>query len=854
MNRWHKVSCREPDVQVLSDKTIRCLACHQTPHTTQLIAERATVSSVPSVPPDKPLGQLKLWWPRSVPYSVSTLPASDDAGTGQDDMDVDHASEAALTSGPYPSTLGPNELRLICIEAAPSPDYPLHLSLEVYDLDNCPEYEAVSYTWAGEDGDSSLSKPIYVGPFWDSLVQTKNCWEMLRFVRPWRGIRMLWVDAICINQDNIPERSGQVANMDRIYSSCSRVVVYLGPDLATLLHGRHARRGRLHELETGVIKPVFPAQTQQLQPYRLEDLLSRRYFSRIWVVQELLLSKGAIIRIGDVDFWADASMSSRLSSSMPTWTWGQTHAAWAQYISQGASSIGDLKELLQTTALSLATDPRDRIFGLLGIMPELSVLSDPPTSDSNGPPLQLGGIQADYTLSCQQIFIGLFGYCILNLRRPDILYHASSVSPMPGYPSWVPNWTSPETWRLLFQSPKADDERILSLIRDRIPPESADLSDTSESEDDEDPVRFHDLEGPAHAYVQAERRWNQNASIDTSTGALSINLTHCMPLSGALEKIEEANGFFLFSLDAEPCAVYLVSQHRLDELVTGSDNDQLFILDTDNDSRIYLILRPSNPQNAFKLVAVCPYVTITTRWTGAPGVALKDLQYSLYEALPEIQRQLDQELDLEEEFAPLCSGVKSYRDLLPTLVKRHKEGPEDVWELASAIYDACVERIDPRFSPRISDDGHVEITISSLDKEFPIYTRRIINHDHGPDFRYRIKGEEEWRDVPLSLTAYSNMIRSEEQWIEVQFAEITDPRYFRPDAHQISRGLFRDLDRFAQVSRHTGEDMLSMLMRERRDEDKFVGCESASLHQLFWHDDPWDKLQLVGSTSMVHIE
>ncbi|RMJ02370.1 hypothetical protein CDV36_015363 [Fusarium kuroshium] len=848
MNRWHEVSCLEPDVEVLPDKTIRCRSCHQTPHTISLLTRRDTASSVPLIPPDKPLGELKLWWPRSVPYSVSTVPASDHA-TSQDEMDVDQTAETTVASGPYPTTLGSNEVRLICIEAADSPDYPIHLSLEVYDLDNCPEYEAVSYTWAGEDGDCFLSKPIYVGPFWDCLIQTNNCWEMLRFVRPWRGIRMLWVDAICINQNNLSERSSQVANMGRIYSSCSRVIVYLGPDMATPLHGRHARRGRLHELETDVIKPVFPDQVRQPQPYRLEHLLSRRYFSRIWVVQELLLSKGAIIRIGDVDFWADASMPTRLSSSMPRWTWAQTHAAWARYISQGASSIGDLKEMLQTTALSLATDPRDRVFGLLGIMPELSVLSEQPTSDSNTPPLQLGGLQADYTLSCQHIFIGLFGYCILNLQRPDILYHAPSVTPMPNYPSWVPNWTSPETWRLLFQSPKANDERILSLIRDRITPESADLSDP---EDDVDPYQFHDLRGPSHAYVQAKRRWSQDASIDTSTGALSINLIHYMPLAGPLEKIEESEGFFLFCLDAEPCAVYLVSEHRLDELVTG--DDQLFILNQDDDSRIYLILRPSDRQNVFKLVAVCPYTAIKTRWSIPLGVSLEDLQYSLYEALPEIQQKLDQELDLEEEFAPLCSGAKSYRDLLPTLVKRHKEGREDVWELASAIYDACVERMDPRFSPRISDDGHIEITISSLDKEFPIYTRRLINHDHGPDFRFRIKGEEEWRDVPFSLTAYNNMMQSGEQWIEVQFAEITDPRYFRPNAQQISRGLFRDLDRLAQVSRHTGEDMLSMLMRDCREDDKFVGCQSSYLDQLFWRDGPWEKLQLVGSTFMVQIE
>lgn len=84
-------------------------------------------------------------------------------------------------------SLASDEFRLTCLSAVSDHSYPVHLSLETFRHDDCPEYEAVSYTWGGENGDSNLSRPVYIGAFWDVLLQTEHCWEMLRFVRPWRG-------------------------------------------------------------------------------------------------------------------------------------------------------------------------------------------------------------------------------------------------------------------------------------------------------------------------------------------------------------------------------------------------------------------------------------------------------------------------------------------------------------------------------------------------------------------------------------------------------------------------------------------------------------------------------------------
>jgi len=97
----------------------------------------------------------------------------------------------------YGPTLGADEFRLVCISAARQDEGKIiHVSLETYNQANCPEYETVSYTWGGENSDYALCRPVFVGTYWDVVFQSQNCWDMLQFVRPWRGIRMVWVDAL----------------------------------------------------------------------------------------------------------------------------------------------------------------------------------------------------------------------------------------------------------------------------------------------------------------------------------------------------------------------------------------------------------------------------------------------------------------------------------------------------------------------------------------------------------------------------------------------------------------------------------------------------------------------------------
>ncbi|TVY39650.1 Heterokaryon incompatibility protein 6,OR allele [Lachnellula subtilissima] len=129
---------------------------------------------------------------------------------------------------PFPDT---NSIRLIYLEPwRRDPDEPLRCQLRTVSLDNLPPHEAISYAW----GEPIFSREILVdgglklgitSSLEDALQRT--CWDNLR-----RGrlslTRILWADAICINQQDVDERSQQVQLMREIYQDASQVLVWLG--------------------------------------------------------------------------------------------------------------------------------------------------------------------------------------------------------------------------------------------------------------------------------------------------------------------------------------------------------------------------------------------------------------------------------------------------------------------------------------------------------------------------------------------------------------------------------------------------------------------------------------------------
>ncbi|KUJ08711.1 HET-domain-containing protein, partial [Mollisia scopiformis] len=96
--------------------------------------------------------------------------------------------------------------------------------LEVVDLESRPRFEALSYVWGNPNPPNTIecnNQPHSVTP---------NLALAIRRLRMPDGTRVVWIDAICVNQEDLNERSQQVQLMREIYSQAWRVVVWLGED------------------------------------------------------------------------------------------------------------------------------------------------------------------------------------------------------------------------------------------------------------------------------------------------------------------------------------------------------------------------------------------------------------------------------------------------------------------------------------------------------------------------------------------------------------------------------------------------------------------------------------------------
>ncbi|KAH8194425.1 hypothetical protein TruAng_011408 [Truncatella angustata] len=127
---------------------------------------------------------------------------------------------------PFPKS---GYIRTLALEpGAYDDDIVIHMSRVPFDPAHPPYYEALSYFW----GSNTNKKPIYVGKQGGSIIMvTRNLEVALRHLRPRHGSsRIMWIDAICINQADDEEKGPQVAKMGQIFKHAARVTAWLGPE------------------------------------------------------------------------------------------------------------------------------------------------------------------------------------------------------------------------------------------------------------------------------------------------------------------------------------------------------------------------------------------------------------------------------------------------------------------------------------------------------------------------------------------------------------------------------------------------------------------------------------------------
>ncbi|KAM7207745.1 Heterokaryon incompatibility protein (HET) domain containing protein [Rhypophila decipiens] len=175
--------------------------------------------------------------------------------------------------------------------------------------DSQHSYEALSYTWGAPEGTMPVSCDGH------TLLITPNCEQALRHLRLRFRPRNLWVDALCINQQSLTEKNHQVPIMGDIYRGAIRTILWLGPEedpeLVKVL--RHARRFGHFRRAFRRVKPDSPPSGWGEQPdsksnllnvnerNRIARLCANEWFKRMWTIQEFLLSRSSLFRIGDVE-------------------------------------------------------------------------------------------------------------------------------------------------------------------------------------------------------------------------------------------------------------------------------------------------------------------------------------------------------------------------------------------------------------------------------------------------------------------------------------------------------------------------------------------------------------------------
>jgi hypothetical protein len=294
-------------------------------------------------------------------------------------------------------TLGATEIRVVDIQPGQL-DEPIHVSIRVVDLQNKPRYEALSYVWNPTMGSldfwctRAFNERHGVNKTHKIMVVTASLatylpigWNLaaaMRHLRHHHTVRTMWIDAISINQEDILERNDQVGLMGAIYSSAERVVVWLGPAYRDSGFAMEA-------ISTG----NFAKESALRSRDGLEYILKSDWFFRIWVVQEVTLgAEDPLLYCGPhcINWSQLVATVQRLGSQgrhtrpIPGEEWSTyleelTTSLWAIQLDTHMRQVRNLAAIrtrgrtasfaqqFYDTLRFQSTDPRDKVYGLLGI-------------------------------------------------------------------------------------------------------------------------------------------------------------------------------------------------------------------------------------------------------------------------------------------------------------------------------------------------------------------------------------------------------------------------------------------------------------------------------------------------------
>ena len=421
----------------------------------------------------------------------------------------------------YESLKSNAAIRLLSIK----PGYPsetLECGLIVINnLDDAPPYEALSYVW----GDEDFAEPIVCNGI--ATTVTANLGKALKHLRPlaswnyantwdknhrlhssrntWKGFAthrfekyhaasptesLIWIDALCINQDDLQERATQVKLMGRIYGRAEFVNIWLGEEgtqpvpqapmakklLASKLTPRHyvgvygnmpiviSFNAQALRNVDGARNPWINLTSADNADFRnqsfgfpppsapewdiVRQFFAHPWFQRVWVVQEVVLARRYVALIGNWEIeWSalgqaaawfqsngyELPLRSEFRPSDEKDMLPVTNAASVWQMCEARHDGISLLDLLRELRDRSATKPADKLYATFGLAKEVQMSAEGKLNSL---------LEPDYTRPFMEVYRDASRYLIDEHKTLDVLSHAGStgVSDDPKWPSWVPNW------------------------------------------------------------------------------------------------------------------------------------------------------------------------------------------------------------------------------------------------------------------------------------------------------------------------------------------------------------------------------------------------------------------------------
>jgi Heterokaryon incompatibility protein (HET) len=238
-------------------------------------------------------------------------------------------------------------IRLLTLEAARDYKASIKCTLQHATIAQKPKYDALSYTWGDETAKRRISingREFEVG---------RNLYDALKHIRHTYGDRVLWIDAICIDQAKVPEKNQQIRMMPFTYNKASQVLIWLGS---------------LFESDRESVIQIFGRSTcVQLDGYAigiLTKLCKKAYWTRVWIIQEIGRARRIRIYFGSHNTdWERFISTDKLCQSCHN----TIPLKLQQQLDDKYSSGHKLQTLIETHKGNLCKEPRDHVYGFIGL-------------------------------------------------------------------------------------------------------------------------------------------------------------------------------------------------------------------------------------------------------------------------------------------------------------------------------------------------------------------------------------------------------------------------------------------------------------------------------------------------------